>query len=189
MEFKVVKNQVAGVVEVQDTILNELAGIAKIHMSSTAKYHLMMARLKGRDVRFADHETYLLNLAKKAGLWESEDDLRRAEVLDLEWFHSITLFIGWRNRNFNGSYTKVSPKSGTSVRQEKAKEEKKQVVKAGVRKLTKAKLEKAVNGSKENQDAVMSWVIDNLETVIEKLASDEGTKRILIDALEANGIN
>ncbi|MFA5543884.1 MAG: hypothetical protein WDA47_08905 [Bacilli bacterium] len=187
METKTIINQAVGITKVNDDILVEILSTGKVYQSSTTRYHLLITRLKGRSVRFADHEKYLYNLAKEAGLWVTDDDLARAKRLDLEWHHSIQLFLGWVKRNYAGSYEKLSTKAGTLERQKKAREEKKATTVTRQKKLTKKRLESAGN-DRESQAILMEYIVDNIHDIVAELVANDETKRVLIDALEAAGI-
>ena len=187
METKIVIGGIVSSKDVNEEILSELVSTGKVYQSASTRYHMLIARLKGRDVRFADHRTYLFNLAKEAGLWESKEDLRRAEVLDLEWYHAINLFLGWVSRNFAGSYEKLSKKAGTPARQKAAKEKEGKVVTRQGRKLTKKRLESA-STDRESKEALFSYIVENLGDIVAELVANDETKRALIDALESAGI-
>lgn len=185
METKVIINGSIIMKRVDEEVLVSIMETGGVYQSVQARYHLLMSQLKGRSVRFKDHTTYLMNLAKEAGLWETEDDLHRAKVLDLTWYHSLQLFLGWVKRNYANSYDKLTAKAGTPARQEKAKETKSTVVRQ--KKLTKKRLESAGSDA-DSKKALMDYITENLQDIIEALVSDKESKRILVDALEANGL-
>ena len=187
METKIVIGGIVSSKDVNEEILSELVSTGKVYQSASTRYHMLMAKLKGRNVRFADHEKYLYNLAKEAGLWVTDDDLARAKRLDLEWHHSIQLFLGWVKRNYAGSYEKLSTKAGTLERQKKAREEKKATTVTRQKKLTKKRLESAGN-DRESQAILMEYIVDNIHDIVAELVANDETKRVLIDALEAAGI-
>jgi len=183
VETKIVRDGQVGVATIQNGMLLEIINSTEVYTTGVTRYNLLMDKLKGKNVRFKDMKTYVLNLAKEDGLWNSDDDLQRARTLPLAWYHSIDLFLGWVNRNYAGSYDKRKRSTGSADQQAMSKAS----VAVAPKKITKARLEKLYKEA-ENKTVILEFVQENLQDLVASLKAKPELLRALLDALEAEGL-
>lgn len=103
------------------------------YQSATALYSSLFFTMRKRGVVYekssdiGNIKEFIFGQLQREGLWETEDDIKKASALNTNWYHRTTLFLDWVIRNYE-SYSKKKVRKSVvkapSIRTKKEKGEK-----------------------------------------------------------------
>jgi hypothetical protein len=113
---------------VENKFWSRLQEANRQHVTAQQQYLHLLKDLENQGVAFKDIRNYMLNEAKRAGLYQkvngeypSKNELKRRNEA---WFVALKNFGAWVNRNYDGRYDKVITSEDRKNAQAKRKAEK-----------------------------------------------------------------